>query len=102
MPFSKRKSGLSVKAPARLRRIVPALLDWFQAHARDLPWRCTNDPYAIWISEIMLQQTRVATVLPYYERWMRELPTIEALAKAREEKILKLWEELRFNAGNNC
>ncbi len=98
MPFSKRKSGLSVKAPARLRRIVPALLDWFQAHARDLPWRCTNDPYAIWISEIMLQQTQVATVLPYYERWMQEVPSVQALAGLPEERLLKLWEGLGYYA----
>src|ERR1043165_386733 len=75
---------------------VTALLDWFVAHARDLPWRRTLDPYAIWVSEIMLQQTQVKTVVPYFERWLRELPTIEALAGARPEKIHKLWEGLGY------
>jgi A/G-specific adenine glycosylase len=75
---------------------VTALLTWFRAHARDLPWRRTNDPYAIWVSEIMLQQTQVKTVIPYWERWMRELPTIKALAEAPEQKLLKLWEGLGY------
>jgi A/G-specific adenine glycosylase len=77
-------------------KLVPALLDWFSANARDLPWRRTRDPYAIWVSEIMLQQTQVKTVIPYWKRWMRELPTIEAVAKARSEKIHKLWEGLGY------
>jgi A/G-specific adenine glycosylase len=81
---------------SKLRRLVPALLDWFGANARDLPWRRTRDPYAIWVSEIMLQQTQVKTVIPYWNRWMRELPTIEAVAKARSEKIHKLWEGLGY------
>ena len=71
-------------------RIVTALLDWFSTNARDLPWRRTRDPYAIWVSEIMLQQTQVKTVLPYWERWMRELPTIKAAANASPDKIHKL------------
>ncbi len=71
-------------------------MDWFAANARDLPWRCTTNPYAIWVSEIMLQQTQVKTVIPYWQRWMRELPTIAALAKARPEKIHKLWEGLGY------
>jgi A/G-specific adenine glycosylase len=78
------------------RQLVPLLLHWFSANARDLPWRRTRDPYAIWVSEIMLQQTQVKTVMPYWERWMRELPTIEAAAKARPEKIHKLWEGLGY------
>jgi A/G-specific adenine glycosylase len=76
--------------------LVPALLAWFAHNARDLPWRRTRDPYAIWVSEIMLQQTQVKTVIPYWNRWMRELPTIEAVAKARSEKIHKLWEGLGY------
>jgi A/G-specific adenine glycosylase len=72
------------------------LLAWFAKNARDLPWRRTSDPYAIWVSEIMLQQTQVKTVIPYWERWMRELPTIEALAKAKSEKVHKLWEGLGY------
>jgi A/G-specific adenine glycosylase len=79
-----------------LARLVPLLLDWFSKNARDLPWRRTRDPYAIWVSEIMLQQTQVKTVIPYWERWMRELPTIEAAAKVPSEKIHKLWEGLGY------
>ncbi len=80
-------------APARL---VPLLLSWFATNARDLPWRRPHDPYAIWVSEIMLQQTQVKTVIPYWERWLCELPTIAALAKAPSEKIHKLWEGLGY------
>lgn len=79
-----------------MQKIVSKLLNWFHANARDLPWRRTLDPYAIWISEIMLQQTQVSTVIPYFERWMRELPDIQSLAKASEEKVLKLWEGLGY------
>jgi A/G-specific adenine glycosylase len=77
-------------------RLVPLLLEWFAANARDLPWRRTRDPYAIWVSEIMLQQTQVKTVIPFWDRWMRELPTIEAAAKASPAKIHKLWEGLGY------
>src|ERR1700761_3320382 len=80
----------------RHRAIVASLLHWFDKNARDLPWRRTRDPYAIWVSEIMLQQTQVKTVIPYWERWMRELPTIELLAKANPQKIHKLWEGLGY------
>ncbi|HEV2434804.1 MAG TPA: A/G-specific adenine glycosylase [Verrucomicrobiae bacterium] len=79
-----------------LKRLVPALLHWFAANARDLPWRRTRDPYAIWVSEIMLQQTQVKTVIPYWERWMRELPTLKAVAHASPDKIHKLWEGLGY------
>jgi A/G-specific adenine glycosylase len=72
------------------------LLNWFTANARDLPWRRTRDPYAVWVSEIMLQQTQVKTVIPYFERWMRELPNVHALANASSEKIHKLWEGLGY------
>jgi A/G-specific adenine glycosylase len=77
-------------------RIVPALLKWYVANARDLPWRRMHDPYATWISEIMLQQTQVKTVIPYFERWMKELPTVEVFARARPQKVLKLWEGLGY------
>ena len=80
----------------KLSRLVPALLRWFSANARDLPWRRTRDPYAIWVSEIMLQQTQVKTVMPYWERWMRELPTVQAAANASPDKIHKLWEGLGY------
>ncbi|MGH7980500.1 MAG: A/G-specific adenine glycosylase, partial [Limisphaerales bacterium] len=62
---------------SKIRRAAKNLLAWFSQNARDLPWRRTRDPYAIWVSEIMLQQTQVKTVLPFWERWMREFPTIE-------------------------
>src|SRR5258706_10462925 len=79
-----------------IEKSVTALLRWFRVNARDLPWRRTTDPYGIWISEIMLQQTQVKTVIPYWERWMRELPGIAALANATPERVLKLWEGLGY------
>jgi A/G-specific adenine glycosylase len=77
-------------------RLVPSLLAWFARHARDLPWRHTLDPYAIWVSEIMLQQTQVKTAIPYWDRWLRELPNARALADAPPDKVLKLWEGLGY------
>ncbi|HAB19038.1 MAG TPA: A/G-specific adenine glycosylase [Verrucomicrobiota bacterium] len=77
-------------------RWIRPLLTWFGRCARDLPWRRTRDPYAIWISEIMLQQTQVKTVIPYWERWLDALPDIQALAAATEEQVLKLWEGLGY------
>jgi A/G-specific adenine glycosylase len=74
--------------------MVTDLLRWFARHGRDLPWRRTSDPYAIWISEVMLQQTQVQTVLPYWERWMTDLPTVGDLAAAPVDRVLKLWEGL--------
>jgi len=78
------------------KRMVPALLKWYSANARGLPWRRTKDPYCVFISEIMLQQTQVKTVIPYYERWMNALPTLKDFAKARPERVLKLWEGLGY------
>src|SRR4026208_2086835 len=74
------------------------LLEWFDAEKRDLPWRRTRDPYAIWVSEIMLQQTQIATVIPYYERWMTRFPPAQALAKAELDDVLKMWEGLGYYA----
>jgi A/G-specific adenine glycosylase len=74
------------------------LLAWYAEYGRDLPWRRTSDPYAIWVSEIMLQQTRVETVLPYYLHFMERYPTLEALAEATLEEVLKLWEGLGYYA----
>lgn len=82
----------------KIAAIVPALLEWFSANARDLPWRRTRDPYAIWVSEAMLQQTQVAAVVPYWERWMRTFPGVRALAAAAPAKVLKLWEGLGYYA----
>jgi A/G-specific adenine glycosylase len=72
------------------------LLAWYARRRRDLPWRRTRDPYAIWVSEMMLQQTQVATVVPYYGRWMRSFPTVQALAAAPESRVLKAWEGLGY------
>ncbi len=79
-----------------LREIIEPLIRWFRESKRDLPWRRTKNPYAIWVSEIMLQQTRVEAVKPYYERFLQTLPTVKALADADEEVILKLWEGLGY------
>ncbi|WP_138295290.1 MULTISPECIES: A/G-specific adenine glycosylase [unclassified Clostridium] len=73
-----------------------ALLNWYRENKRDLPWRKTRDPYAIWVSEIMLQQTRVDTVIPYYERFLALFPNIKALASAPIEKVYKAWEGLGY------
>ncbi|WP_108670539.1 A/G-specific adenine glycosylase [Peribacillus acanthi] len=72
------------------------LLDWFEKEHRDLPWRKDRDPYKVWVSEIMLQQTRVDTVIPYFERFLTWFPTMEDFSKAEEDKILKAWEGLGY------
>lgn len=77
-------------------RIQTQLLDWYEIEARDLPWRRTQDPYAIWISEIMLQQTRVDTVLAYYEPFLDRFPTLETLAASSIDDVLKAWEGLGY------
>jgi len=78
------------------RAIQVPLLAWFRREQRDLPWRHNLDPYAIWVSEIMLQQTQVATVIPYFERWMERFPTIRALAEADEHDVLHAWQGLGY------
>jgi A/G-specific adenine glycosylase len=77
---------------------VRKLLAWYRKGARDLPWRRTKDPYAIWVSEVMLQQTQIVTVIPYYERWMKRFPTVRALAQAKLDDVLKVWEGLGYYA----
>lgn len=72
------------------------LLTWYEHHKRELPWRGVCDPYAVWVSEIMLQQTRVNAVIPYYTRWMQELPDVFALAAVDEERLMKLWQGLGY------
>ncbi len=79
-----------------LESAVQPLLDWYRLSARDLPWRKTRDPYRIWVSEIMLQQTRVAAVLGYYARFLDAFPSVEALAQSPEDQLLKLWEGLGY------
>jgi A/G-specific adenine glycosylase len=78
------------------RRFAPLLLDWYHKSARDLPWRRTRDAYKIWVSEIMLQQTQVQTVIPYYERWLKRFPDVRSLADAPESEIMKLWAGLGY------
>ena len=79
-----------------LQQIVEPLLDWFRGNARALPWREEPTPYRVWVSEIMLQQTRVEAVKPYFHRFTAALPDIQALAECEEEKLLKLWEGLGY------
>jgi A/G-specific adenine glycosylase len=81
-----------------VRMDVRALLAWYRKTARDLPWRRSRDPYRVWISEIMLQQTQIATVIPYYERWMHRFPGVRSLAKAPLDDVLKAWEGLGYYA----
>lgn len=79
-----------------MSRIAPEILVWYRQNKRSLPWRDHPDPYAVWVSEIMLQQTRVETVIPYFERWLANFPTIVALAAADERDVLNLWEGLGY------
>jgi A/G-specific adenine glycosylase len=81
-----------VKPPA----ISKLLIEWYRAGHRDLPWRRTEDPYRIWVSEIMLQQTRAQAVIPYYERFLARFPTVQALAASKEDEVLALWSGLGY------
>lgn len=81
---------------SELQQIVPALLAWWDDGHADVPWRKTQDPYDIWIAEVMLQQTQVATVVPYFERWMARFPKVEDLAAAPLKEVLKIWEGLGY------
>ncbi|HEY6004891.1 MAG TPA: A/G-specific adenine glycosylase, partial [Anaeromyxobacter sp.] len=88
-------------APARRAALRRRLLAWWDAGHRKLPWRFPQraaDPYRVWLAEVMLQQTRVATVIPYYERFLERFPTLEALAAAREDDVLALWGGLGYYA----
>jgi A/G-specific adenine glycosylase len=80
----------------RVKRIQHSLERWYEGARRDLPWRRTADPYRIWLSEIMLQQTRVAAVMPYYERFLARFPDVDALARAREPEVLACWSGLGY------
>ena len=82
--------------PERDRAIRRALLAWYATHRRDLPWRDATDPYAVWVSEIMLQQTRVGTVGPYFARWMERFPNVASLAAAPLEAVLEQWQGLGY------
>src|SRR3954471_4593603 len=72
------------------------IAEWYEDHHRNLPWRDTRDPYKIWLSEIILQQTRVIQGLPYYEKFVRNYPNVEALARAKEQEVLRLWQGLGY------
>ena len=84
----KSKTRAAAASPSSIRRVRPALLRWYDANRRDLPWRHTRDPYAIWISETMLQQTRVETVIPYWERFLARFPDVASLAARRARRRL--------------
>ncbi len=88
--------GQELSEEERVKAIARPLLSWFASNARTLPWRTNQNPYPVWISEIMLQQTRVEAVKPYFKRFMEQFPDVEALAKAEEEVLLKLWEGLGY------
>lgn len=77
-------------------KMIPLLICWYQKNRRDLPWRKNKEPYQIWVSEIMLQQTRVETVIPYFERFIKKLPTLDHLSQIEEDELLKLWEGLGY------
>src|SRR5437899_8915265 len=83
-------------ALTEVRAARQALLEWFRDHARPLPWRRHPRAYAVWISEIMLQQTQVGTVIPYFNRFLRAFPNVRALARARRERVLELWSGLGY------
>lgn len=91
-----REYGVTILTGRELASFRKQLLAWFRQFQRDLPWRSTKDPYAIWISEIMLQQTRVAAVIPYYERFLARFPDVRALAEAPQEEVLQLWSGLGY------
>ena len=86
---------MSAQDQMKLPNMLP-LLSWYEQNKRDLPWRHTRDPYRIWVSEIMLQQTRVEAVIPYYHRFLERLPDVKSLAECPEDELMKLWEGLGY------
>ena len=80
----------------RLKAMTGPLISWYEDHARPLPWRDQPEPYRVWVSEIMLQQTRVEAVKPYFQRFMEAFPDVKSLAEAEEEQLLKIWEGLGY------
>ena len=90
------KLNMCIESDIYLKEKTEKLLNWYAEHKRKLPWRMDPSPYHVWLSEIMLQQTRVEAVKDYYERFLREIPDIAALAEAEEERLLKLWEGLGY------
>ncbi|WP_232697787.1 A/G-specific adenine glycosylase [Brevibacillus daliensis] len=96
--MNRKKQALPYTLPDEFQafNFATELLHWYDTQKRDLPWRINRDAYRVWVSEIMLQQTRVETVKPYYQNFMRKFPTVEALADAPEEEVLKAWEGLGY------
>jgi A/G-specific adenine glycosylase len=97
MPAKRHARPLPVPVPADRRRFRQRLLTWYGRHGRDLPWRKTDDPYHILVSEIMLQQTQVDRVLPKYAEWLAKYPSMEVLAEAPEHDVTKTWYPLGYN-----
>src|ERR1700704_2038967 len=95
--MAKRRNPLPLPAPADRRRFRQRLLTWYRKHGRDLPWRKTDDPYHILVSEIMLQQTQVDRVLPKYAEWLEKYPSLHALAEAPEHDVTQTWRPLGYN-----
>jgi A/G-specific adenine glycosylase len=95
--MAKKRKPLPLPAPADRRRFRQRLLTWYRRHGRDLPWRKTDDPYHILVSEIMLQQTQVDRVLPKYAEWLEKYPSLHALAAAPEHDVSQTWRPLGYN-----
>jgi A/G-specific adenine glycosylase len=93
---SEPRSKLPTELPTELRNVRKKLLRWYDKEARDLPWRESQDAYGVWVSEIMLQQTRVSAVIPYYERFLKAFPTLESLAKAESDAVMAQWSGLGY------
>src|SRR5262252_1305764 len=89
-------SAPTIQSKLNARKFQKNLLGWYDAHARTLPWRKSRDPYREWVSEIMLQQTRVAAVIEHYQEFLRRFPTVQKLAAAREPSVLAAWSGLGY------
>src|SRR5436190_21593996 len=92
-----RAKKLRIPPPPDRKRFRQRLLDWYRAHGRDLPWRKTDDPYHILVSEVMLQQTQVDRVLPKYHQWLEKYPSLSALAAADQADVTETWRPLGYN-----
>jgi A/G-specific adenine glycosylase len=97
-PAQENRVNLCASVAFQSAKFRHRLLGWYRRHGRDLPWRRTNDPYAILVSEMMLQQTQVATVIPYYYKWLRRFPVFASLASASQNEILRAWQGLGYYA----
>jgi A/G-specific adenine glycosylase len=86
----------TIVPPRRIADFRQRLLNWFHRHKRDMPWRRSRDPYRVWVAEVMLQQTRIAAVMPYYRKFLRRFPTVRALARAQEAEVLQYWSGLGY------